>query len=273
MCKRNISMILLILFSVASYARTESVTINGSVGKLSATIQRPELKANEQCPMVILLHGFMGNKNGTIEKHLADALELSGIASIRFDFNGHGDSEGRFEDMTVLNEIEDAKCVYAYVDSLPYVGRIAIAGHSQGGVVASMMAGDLGEKRLQGVVLMAPAAVLRDDAIRGNTMGAIYDPLDPPATVDLFGGRKLGREYIKSAFWLPIYETAANYKGPACIIHGTGDRIVPYTYGERFHNLWSGSEWHLLSGFDHGFSQDVAKVTDMAVQFLIKELK
>jgi hypothetical protein len=75
--------------------------------------------------------------------------------------------------------------------------------------------------------------------------------------VQLFGNLKLGREYIKTAFSLPIYETAAGYHGSACIIHGTGDRVVPYTYGERYHELWKGSELDILDGFDHGFSQNV----------------
>ena len=71
---------------------------------------------------------------------------------------------------------------------------------------------------------MAPAAVLRDDAIRGNTMGRQYDPLDPGEYVELFGGMKLGGKYIRTAFNLPIYETAAEYQGPALIIHGNADR-------------------------------------------------
>ena len=39
-----------------------------------------------------------------------------------------------------------------------------------------MTAGELGDKVIKNVVLMAPAAVLRDDAIRGNTQGAEYNP-------------------------------------------------------------------------------------------------
>ena len=63
---------------------------------------------------------------------------------MKFDFNGHGESEGEFSGMTVPNEIEYAKLVYEYVKSLPFVGDIALTGHSQGGVVASMTAGDFG---------------------------------------------------------------------------------------------------------------------------------
>ena len=253
---------------------TDKLTLMGSKGKLAAEIQKPVLSSGEKVPIAIIMHGFTGNKEGRMLKLIADSLQNHGIASIRFDFNGHGQSEGRFEDMTVPNEIEDAKKVYEYVATLPYVdaSRIALVGHSQGGVVSAMTAGELGSPRVAAVALLAPAAVLRDDAIRGNTMGAKYNPLDPPDSVPLFGGHNLGASYIRTAFTLPIYETAARYTGPATIIHGTGDRVVPYTYGERFHEQWKNSEWHLLEYFDHGFTQNVYRVAELTSEFLTRML-
>ena len=156
--------------------------------------------------------------------------------------------------------------------SLPFAGDVALTGYSQGGVVASMTAGDLGAEDVRCVVLLAPAAVLRDDAIRGSTMGARYNPLDPPASVQLFPGKNLGREYIRTAFSLPIYETAMKYTGPACIIHGTGDQVVPYTYGERYHYIWPGSELYILPAADHGFSKNLQEAVDLMVDFLVRNL-
>ena len=255
----------------------ERVSIDGDHGKLAALIQKPELKAGEQCPMVIFCHGFSGTKDGPMFELICDTLQAHGIASIRFDFNGHGQSEGEFKDMTVPNEIEDAKKVVEYVSSLPYVNGLAIAGHSQGGVVAAMTAGELsealGKPSFKAVALMAPAAVLREDAIKGSTMGKMYDPFDPGEYIELFGGLKLGGNYIRTAFTLPIYETAAKYQGPAIIVHGNGDRVVPYTYGERFHQIWPGSEYYMQEYFDHGFSQNIYRSTDLVAQFLIKTLK
>ena len=250
----------------------ERVTIDGDHGKLQAVIQKPDLKPGQQCPMVVFCHGFGGTKEGPLFELITDSLQKHGIASIRFDFNGHGESEGKFEEMTVPNEINDAKKVIEYVRDLRYVSKIALVGHSQGGVVASMTAGELGSD-ISAVVLMAPAAVLRDDAIRGSTFGKQYNPLDPPEYVELWGPQRLGRNYIKTAFSLPIYETAANYHGPALIIHGNGDRIVPYTYGLRFHQQWKGSEYVLQEYFDHGFSQNIYRTTDIVSNFLLRTLK
>ncbi|MCR4919846.1 MAG: alpha/beta fold hydrolase [Prevotella sp.] len=254
----------------------EPVSIDGDHGKLAACIQKPLLQPGQQCPMVVFCHGFGGRKEGAIFELIADTLQAHGIASIRFDFNGHGQSEGAFVDMTVPNEIEDAKKVVEYVRDLRYVSSLAIVGHSQGGVVAAMTAGELsaaqGQSAFKAVALMAPAAVLREDAIRGYTMGRAYDPLDPEPYVEMPGGLKLGANYIRTAFSLPIYETAARYQGPALIIHGNADRIVPYTFGERFHQIWPGSTFVLQEHFDHGFTQNIYRTTDIVARYLIDQL-
>ena len=63
------------------------------------------------------------------------------------------------------------------------------------------------------------------------------------------------------------------YQGPALINHGTADRVVPYTYGERFHEIWPKSELVIQDYFDHGFSQNIYRSTDIVADFLIRQLK
>lgn len=273
-CKQFAIIVFLYLtFTTATAQSTQRVNIDGSVGRLSAILHQPSLKRGEKCPIVIICHGFTGNKDWSLFISLADTLQAHGIATIRFDFNAHGDSDGDFVNMTVPNEIEDAKCVYHYAVNLPFIDthRIGMVGHSQGGVVVSMVAGELKDS-LSAIVLLAPAAVLRDDAIRGNTMGAIYDPLSPPEYVELPSGHHLGCKFIQTAFSLPIYETAEQYRGAACIIHGTGDRIVPYTYSERYHRIWQNSELHILDGVDHSFNHNLQLVTSIATHYLVEQL-
>lgn len=58
-------------------ASVEKIQLQGAVGKLSVLVQKPELKAGEKCPVVLLMHGFSGNKqeNRGLLKEIADKLE------------------------------------------------------------------------------------------------------------------------------------------------------------------------------------------------------
>lgn len=272
--KKLLFLALLCLPLMAAQAKTEKLTVQGSHGKLSAILQTPDLKNGEKCRMVILSHGFGGNKDEHqgMMKSFADTLQSLGIGTIRFDYNGHGESEGRFQDMTVQNEVEDLKCIYNYVAALPYTEDVSLLGHSQGGAVSSIAAGELGNKKVNRVVLLAPAAVLREDALRGNTMGKTYDPVNPPAEIPIWGKVILGGEYVRQARDLKIYDIACQFTGPVCIVHGTDDRVVPYSFGERYNREYKNSELHLIDLDDHGFSKHFNEMLKIAVDFLVKDM-
>ena len=222
--------------------------------------------------MAILMHGFTANRNTDLLKQVADNLRNENVASVRFDFDGHGESNGKFEDMTVPNEIADANAILDYVRTDPHVRNIFLVGHSQGGVIASMLAG-LYPDIIKKVVLMAPAASLKDDALKGNTQGAIYDPYHVPNKIPLIGekaGLKLGGFYVRTAQVLPIYEVSSRFTGPVSIIDGTDDHIVDPKYSRKYDDIYSNSELHMIEGGDHRFS---GEYKDIAAKFASNFLK
>ena len=246
----------------------EKITIQGK-GALSALLQKPS--ADYRGPLVILMHGFMANKMLEPLKSIAKELDQRGVASLRFDFDGHGKSEGRFCDMTVLTELDDARAVINYVRQLGSFDEIALVGHSQGGVVAGMIAGELGDE-VKAVVQLAPAAVLRDDALNGVLMGKHYDPSNPPESLRVFFHR-VGKGYFLVAQKLPIYEQSSLYKGPVLLIHGTKDKVVPYSYSEKYDQLYSQSELKLYEGENHILSKNRKAIVKQTVDFLYKHLE
>lgn len=271
----------LIMFNFGLFAQqTHDMKIDGATGKLFAILQYPDEVNNDvSYPLVILCHGFNGNCEGQLEKTLANDLVSKGMAVLRFDFNGHGKSDGDFQNMTVPNELEDLKLVIEWAENQPWVGSISLVGHSQGGVVVGMVAGELGSAKIKAEVLMAPAAVLRDDALRGNTMGAFYDPWNLEGDyVELpsFPGMEkllLGKNYIETAITLPIFETSRKYTGPTLIIHGLHDRVVPYTYGERYNTEIKGSELKLVDGDNHMFTESLDSTCEYVADWLMKVLQ
>lgn len=211
----------------------------------------------KKCPIVILMHGFKGNRGYDESSNLfllASLLKKSEIASIRFDFNGHGESDGLFENMTVHNELSDGKAILDYVKTLDYVSDIFILGHSQGGVIASMLSGYYHEN-FKGVILTAPAATLVDDAIKGECQGVSYDPNNIPDYLEINNGKyKVGGMYFRIAQTLEIYKIASQYTGPVCLIHGDNDTVVDKISSTRYHECYKNSELHIINGESHSLN-------------------
>ncbi|MBQ7631071.1 MAG: alpha/beta hydrolase, partial [Selenomonadaceae bacterium] len=95
----------------------------------------------------------------------------------------------------------------------------------------------------------------------------------PPEYVEIFGGHKVGRNYIKVAQTLPIYETAEKFQGPALMIHGTGDIVVPYTFSLHYQHIYKNSRLVLLTNFDHSFTQDVKRAAKIVADYFAEQLQ
>jgi len=221
--------------------------------------------------MVILMHGIFSSKDYNPMPALAKGLAAQGIASIRFDFNGHGKSEGRMQDMTVEKEIADALAVWEYARSLPYVSTIGLLGHSQGGVIASMTAGRLGAAGgpvPDGLVLLAPGSVIKEACQGGKFFNATFDPADPPEFIRCWGVMKLGREYLLSTQELDIYGTAASYQGKVRILHGSKDKIVPLWCSEKYAEVYGDRcEMTVVDGENHTINRRRKEVVSQTVSF------
>lgn len=250
---------------------TKSVQIQGAVGTLQAELQIPALKADEKCPLVIIMHGVFSSKEFPILTEIADSLQEIGIASIRFDFDGHGASDGEFVNMTVPLEVKDALAVYEYCKTLDFASSISLVGHSQGGVVTSLVAGEL-KDAVKSVVLLAPAAVMEDQTKAGMMMGVTFDPNNVPESITVFN-HQVGREYLQSGQTLNIYERASAYTGPVCLIHGKADQVVPFSYSEKYDGVYQNSTLHLVEGETHLFDQQPLTATRFAVGFLAEQTK
>lgn len=202
--------------------------------------------------VAILMHGFMGdrgNQPGKLLYDLSHALNAAGIPTLRFDFAGCGESDGDFAEMTVFSELLDGMAIIDYARTTIGAQTIDLVGHSQGGVVASMLAGyyrDVIDK----LVLLAPAATLKDDALKGECQGTVYDPNHIPLTVPVHGQAVSG-QYFRTAQLLPIYETAQHFAGPTLIIHGEADQVVSPAAARKYNVILPQSKLYLMPGEGH----------------------
>ena len=252
--------------------QAQKAIIRGPEGEIAYKVTLPDGfdPTAEQCPMVILMHGIFSSKDFIPMPQLAKGLAKAGIASIRFDFDGHGKSDGRKQDMTIEKELADARAVWDYVQSLPYVNGVGLLGHSQGGVVASMAAGRLASESMvpSGVVLIAPGSVIKEACQGGKFFNAKFDPKNPPEYIRCWGLYKLGREYLVTTQQLDIYGTAAAYQGLVLLLHGDHDGIVPMWCSERYLEAYgSHATLKVVEGENHTITRRRKQVIAHTVEF------
>ena len=140
--------------------REEAVTFTSAAGiKLAGTLSIPQ--GAGPFPAVVLIAGSgpstrdedaMGHKVFLV---LADALNRRGIAVLRYDKRGVGQSTGDFATASFTDYVADAEAALGFLKSRPEIaaGRVGLVGHSEGGVVAPLIAARDPSPRF--VVLMA----------------------------------------------------------------------------------------------------------------------
>ncbi len=233
------------------------------------------LKAGEGVrPAAVLFHGFMSSRKpeGGILTLIADLLLERGVSVVRFDFNGHGESDGSFSDMSVMSELLDASKILEWALSREDVGEVYIAGHSQGGVVGGMTAGYYRD-RVKKLLMLAPAAVIQRDALEGSCFGVRYDSENVPdyvRTHDLEGRPwDVGGFYFRSAKTLPIYETTGRFRGSTLIMYADNDPVVRRESVEPYRDFVEKLSISEIPGAGHGLTDCLAAETvEKAASFL-----
>lgn len=136
----------------------KNIEIPGTRGNIPATIQLPAKSARgEELPLVVLCHGFTGNRQG--DGHfapLAEDLAAHGIATVRLDFAGCGDSTEPYANYTLANMAADVDSVIGYMQATYGTGKTALVGHSMGGRLASLYP-QLGQYPVTELALWSPA--------------------------------------------------------------------------------------------------------------------
>jgi len=131
---------------------------------LAGKIDFPLTKA--PYPFALFAHVFTGNKNLKGARHITRALNIAGIAVLRFDFTGLGESEGNFEDTNFSSNVQDLLAASEYLKE-HYSAPEIIIGQSLGGAASIFAA-----KHIKSVKAIA-------------TIGA---PCDPEHVMHLLSG-------------------------------------------------------------------------------------
>jgi len=139
--------------------RTGKININNEI---SGILTLPS--DHEKFPTILFLHGFASDKNeiNNIYQYMAEKLALKGVASLRIDFRGWGESSGKMEDSTIDKMIDDVVSSVEYLKKQPSfdIENISIIGFSLGAAVSILATEYI---RCKSLILISPALHLIND--------------------------------------------------------------------------------------------------------------
>ncbi|MCP3861878.1 MAG: alpha/beta fold hydrolase [Aestuariibacter sp.] len=260
--KRLICSVLVLAFvslsALADVLSTPLMLDNGEY-EIPAIMTSPEGKA--VVPGVILLHGSASHKNevGDLYLRLAEQLANNGIASIRIDFAGTGDSPVDYTHYTLKTAVRDAEVALAFLRSQPRVDdhRIGVVGFSQGGLIAQLLVA-----QQPGIKSFVAWSSVASDGIgpfadmfetlymKAKREGQVEQQFAwrPPLTVSY--------EWFEQVMANQSLSGMAEYTGSVLAIAGSNDTVVPPTAATRL-IVASGSDVAravTIKGADHIFN-------------------
>ena len=203
-------------------ARSEKVSFKNDGGiELSAYIEfPPDTKPHAYA---VFAHVFTGNKSLGATRHIARGLTQNGIAVLRFDFTGLGESEGDFADTNFSSNVKDILAAANYLEENYEAPKILI-GHSLGGAAVIFAASQLDSIKAVATV-GAPSDpehvthLLRDKVEDIKKLGA--------AKVSI-GGREfmIKKQFLEDLQNKNMFEILKELKKPIMVLHSPQDTTV-----------------------------------------------
>jgi uncharacterized protein len=222
--------------------------------------KNPSVSSGQKC--VILCHGIaMTKEEDGIFTNLAYKLCESGFAVLRFDFRGHGESEGESVDMTITGERTDLEAAVNFLQEKGYK-KFGVLGASFAGGAVSLFTSSHPE--------MVKALILWNAGIDYSSK---INPVNQwtkknwgkPAfdRVDTFGFTEIGSKKFKVGKCLmdeikilKPWENLLNLDVPILFIHGNKDTYIPYLDSVKYSKLFKNAKLITVNGAEHGFHDD-----------------
>ena len=202
---------------------TERLTITSPAGtELAGSLELPTGLVRGAA---LFAHCFTCTRQSRAAVHVARALAAEGIACLRFDFTGLGDSEGEFGRAGFATDVADLVAVGAYLHDR-FAQPILLVGHSLGGAAVLAAADEIGLDRVAAIAtIAAPADVPHVLQRIDGDLAAIRKDGEGAVTI---GGRtfQLGREFIERVEGVDLLSEVAALRRPLLLLHSPTDELV-----------------------------------------------
>ncbi|MGF1553549.1 MAG: alpha/beta fold hydrolase [Paracoccaceae bacterium] len=226
-----------------------------TAGRRIAYHARPAAGETAARPGVVFLTGFRSDMNGTKAQWLDAWAAERGRAFLRFDYSGHGESDGAFEDGAIGDWAEDAAEAVASLTTGPQI----LVGSSMGGWIALLIARRVPE-RIAGLVGIAAAPDFTEDSMWAGFDAAQRAALDRDGRVlvpsDYGEPLAITRRLIGDGRAHLVLRAPLDLPFPVRLLHGSADADVPVERGLALlaHMSCPDARLTVVKDADHRFS-------------------
>ena len=225
--------------------------------------------------VIVLAHGITVDKDEDgIFVELAELLKENGYAVFRFDFRGHGESEGMPVDMTITGEIKDIKAAIKHVKQRDYL-QVGLLGACFGGGTATLYTSQ-NQEQLKCLCLSNPCLNYDHIFINPTLPWILKRKSHMEKELEEKGWTTIGsRKYkVGIRLWnemkkLYPYKELKKIGIPTIIIHGDKDTYVPYNDSKDYMPYLNKGTLITVKNAEHGF-QDVKEHRERAKQETLK---
>ncbi len=237
--------------------------------KLNAKLDMPTNGATK-CPLCLVFHGFTGHIEEDHILAVSKGLNEIGVATLRVDLYGHGNSDGEFKNHNLYKWLNNILTVVDYAKTLDFVTEMYMCGHSQGGLAVTLAAA-MEREVIKALIPLSPAYVIIEGAKEGELLGQPFDPENIPDMLQSWDGRELSGNYIRVAQSIDLDAAIKKYTGPVLIVHGDADEAVPVEYGIEASKKFANCTLKLIPGDTHCYDYHLDQAVK-AVQEFVKGL-
>ena len=225
--------------------------------------------------MVVLCHGFLSNKNSHTNTRLTELLVSLGIGTVRFDWVGMGESEEKFEDVTVSACIRQLDSILGFLVSEGYQ-NLGLIGSSFGGLISLLVSPN--HPKIQTIGLKCPVPDFPEllEKEFGKEAMTVWKRTD--TIPNILGGKdpiSLKYSFYEDCSRFNAFESARMIMAPTLIVHGDQDELVPIHQILRLEKVLPNKKrLHLLEGGNHHFArpEDFRKMTTLLAEWMATHL-
>lgn len=230
-----------------------------------AYVFTPPGEKGEKLPLVMFCGGYRSDMNGTKAAYMEERCRERGQGYVRFDYRGHGESDGVFEDSGIGDWAQDAQDVFDHISGQYPAQSFVVVGSSMGGWIAMLLA-KARSGIVRGMVGIAAAPDFTEEMFETRLNDEQREDLMTKGVTEVANDYSdepyiFTKDFYEEAKKHLLLASPQNITFPIRLVQGMLDKDVPWESAVKIQKSFTGSEVDIV--FVDDGDHRLSRVEDM----------